>query len=226
MYPLINNYFEPIRDASRFEPGQLWWVCFPNPWNRPEICRVWRSNGSKLINVRDFDPHKEQADSVTGTAPNEFMGLTKFKQRPIVVLSVSAKPFAAGSWKGGARLLVAPIFTLKEEITGEYKVSPRFVWDFMTYQCDSVFYLPPNPTFDILEAVIRLDYMATIHESWLASPRKAQLTKDAMNCLNEWFRHYIWGCVQGSFQRDLLTYRELVGSDPEIRVGIFGPNTV
>ena len=96
-------------------------------------------------------------------------------------------------------------------MTGEYKAPPEFVWGVITYQYSSLFYLPSSDEFNIHEAVLHFDRMKTIHRSWLLRPRSARLSSEAMDCLDEWLRNYIYGEVRLEFPRDLKTYREMVG---------------
>jgi len=43
-----------------------------------------------------------------------------------------------------------------------------------------------------------------------------------MVCLDEWLRNYLYNKVRARFNDDLETYRQMVGSDPQIRAGLFG----
>ncbi len=91
------------------------------------------------------------------------------------------------------------------------------VWKAIRYDLKWVFYLPENTLFGMKEGIVRLDYMTTIHSSWFAQPHKAQLSPDALKCLQEWVRNFVYGAVLTSFKNDLLAYREMLDTDPSFR---------
>jgi hypothetical protein len=111
---------------------------------------------------------------------------------------------------------------LRHQPTNEYKANPEFVWNAIIYQYSSVFYLPNEPKYDILESVVQFDRMTTLHKSWLLEPRKAQLTNEAVICISAWLQNYITGIVPKTFNEDLESYREMLGENPKIRTGLFG----
>jgi len=227
MYQLI-DYYDPA-DASpvtKYAFGQIWWTCFAKPLRETGMLRMRRGQAQVPMDIRDFDPSKETADLATDTKPNEFMALCKFKQRPVVILSTAGTSFKHGSWEGGQRYLVAPVFTLRDDVTGEYKVPAKFVWGAIRYQWSSVFYIPEDNTYDIREAVILLDCMTTLQRSWLLNCRKACLSTQAQNCLHEWLRHYLYGTVHPGFNKELEEYRQMVTEDAQIRTGGFGQQDI
>ncbi len=227
MYEAI-NFYEPLSraDAKRHERGQFWWTCFPYAFDGPEVMRYRPNRPSQKLDIRQFDPSKEASDDSADTDPSEFLAIAKFKKRPAVIISTAGTPYKGRAWSGGEFFLVAPVYSLRDECTGEYRALPEFVWNAITYRYSSVFYLPRDDTFDIHEATLHFDQMTTLHRSWLLEPRKARLTGEAMNCLDEWLYVYLCGKVRRRFNRDLADYREMVGSDPQIRTGVFGRGEV
>lgn len=223
MYKLI-DFYEPL-DAlpeGSHERGQFWWTCYPNPSQSTEVVRIRRGRASERVDVRRFDPEREQIDTESGTAANEFWALAKFKRRPVVILSTGGTPFRHATWRGGERYLVGPIYTLREELTGEYKAPPAFVWGAMRYQYSAVFYLPRHDGFGLREAVVRLDMMTTLQRSWLVDCRRVCLTRKAIYCLDEWLSNYVYRKVRSEFNAELEVYRDLLGEDPQVRTGLFG----
>jgi hypothetical protein len=174
------------------------------------------------MDLEHFDPRTEQRDEELDTDPGEFWAVTKFKKRPVMILSTAGTPYADRAWRGGGFFLIAPIRSLRHPVSGEYKTDPDFVWRTMTYRYSSLFYLPRDDQYAIHEAVLHLDRMKTLHKSWLLEPRSARLSDDAMKCLDEWLRNYLYGKVCSKFNDDLETYRQVVGEDPQIRTGVFG----
>jgi hypothetical protein len=227
MYKVI-DFYEPLSrsDAERYERGQFWWACFPYAFTKPQITRFWPNRPTETLDVRRFDPRKEQPDDVAHTSADEFLAITQFKRRPVVILSTAGSLYHDRAWRGGDFFLVAPVRSLRDTLTGEYKANPNFVWGAITYRFSSVFYLPRDATFDIREGVLHFDRMTTLHRTWLLEPRKAHLSSDAMVCLDEWLRNYLYNEVRARFNDDLETYRQMVGSDPQVRTGLFGRSRV
>ena len=219
MYKVI-DFYEPLSrsDAQRYERGQFWWACFPYAFTKPEVTRFWHDRPSQKLDLRRFDPRQEQTD--------EFLAITKFKKRPVVVLSTAGSLYCDRSWRGGEFFLVAPVYSLRDMVTGEYKPDPQFVWSVITYQFSSLFYLPYSGAYDFQESVLHFDRMTTFHRSWLLEPRKARLSGDSMICLDEWLRNYLFGQVRSRFNEDLEAYRQMVGNDPQMRTGLFGQRGV
>jgi hypothetical protein len=225
MYNVIDFYEEVSREENCYERGYFWWACPPYIFDRPIVTRFWHNRPTQELKLEDFDSRNEESDEINITQPGEFLGVSKFKRRPVIVLSTSGSPYRDRAWKGGEYFLVAPTRTLRSKITGEYRANPNFVWDAITYQYSSVFYLPRDPEYDFLEAVIQFDRIVTLHRSWLLEPRKAKLSHDAKVCIDCWLRNYIFGKVPISFNKNLEAYREMVGEDPKIRTGIFGKSS-
>jgi hypothetical protein len=223
MYKVIDDFYEPLNstDAQKYERGHMWWACCPYLFTRPRVTRVLAGGKTKEMDLRHFDPRQEQRDKEPNTNPGEFLAITKFKKRPVVILSTAGTPYQDRAWEGGGFFLVAPIRSLRHPVSGEYVARPEFVWGTMTYRYSSVFYLPRDDQFNIHEAVLHLDRMQTFHQSWLLEPRSVRLGNDAMICLNEWLRNYVYGVVRPQFNEDLETYRQIVGEDPQIRTGVF-----
>ena len=223
MYKVIDFYEPLIRtDTHRYERGQMWWTCYPYLNLHPRVIRAWGNGATAEMDLHQFDPTQERSDEKSDTAPGEFLAITKFKKRPVVILSTAGTPYQDRAWQGGGFFLVAPVRSLRHSLTGECIAPPGFVWGTITYQYSSVFYLPRDDQFGVREAVLHLDRMKTLHQSWLLEPRRACLSKDAMVCLDEWLRNYIYGKVRDKFNKDLETYRQMVGEDPQTRTGVFG----
>jgi len=224
VYKVI-DFYEPLDRADarrRFERGQFWWTCYPYAFTSPKVTRLWPHRPTETLDVRRSDPRQEQPDTRAGTVPGEFLAITKFKKRLVVILSTAGAPYRDRAWRGGEFFLVAPVRSLRNPLTREYKAAPKFVWGVITYQYSSIFYLRRSHEFDIREAVLHLDRMTTLHRSWLLEPGRAHLSSDAMVCLDEWLRNYLYGKVRARFNEDLETYCQMVGSDPKIRTGLFG----
>lgn len=226
MYPVIDYYQQVDKaTANSYQRGCFWWACFPYRFKGPTLIRFWPNRPTEKIDLRTFDPQKERRDEITETEAGEFLGVSKFKPRPVIILSHAGTQYKDRAWYGGDFMLVAAIRSLRDEITGEYRGSPNFVWGAITYQYSSIFYLPSSADFDVHEAVIDFDWMTTIHRSWLLRPRNVRLTGEAITCLDEWLRYYLFGTVRRKFNDDLIAYRQMVGEDPQIRTGVFGKTT-
>lgn len=223
MYRVI-DFYEPLSqaDAQRYERGQFWWVCCPYSFRQPQVTRFWPNRPTDTLDLRRFDPRREKPDTVAKTDSDEFLAITKFKRRPVVILSTCGSVYYDRAWQGGEHFLIAPARSLRVPLTGEYKANPHFVWGAITYLFSSIFYLPRDPEYDIRESVVHFDHMKTLHRSWLLQPGRARLGKEAMICLDQWLRNYIYGKVSPRFNKDLEAYRDMVGEDPQMRTGIFG----
>jgi hypothetical protein len=223
VYKVI-DFYEPVnpQDELCLEQGCFWWACTPYVFNKPVITRFFFDRPTESLNLANFDARKEAPDERAETEPGEFLAISKFKRRPVIILSTSGTPYRDRAWYGGEFFLVAPTRTLRNEITGEYKANPDFVWDSITYQYSSVFYLPEDSAYDFLEAVLQFDRMTTLHRSWLLEPRRAKLSQDARVCVNAWLQNYIFGKIPNIFNENLNAYRAMVGEDPQVRAGLFG----
>ncbi len=119
MFEVIDYYFASVRPETP-SVGQIWWLCYPNAHRGPEVRRVSKNPEKRiLLDVTTFDPQRETEEPPDKTAANEFLGLTKFKLRPAVVLSAHAEPCSLGNWHGGSHYLVAPLHTLRDRVTNE-----------------------------------------------------------------------------------------------------------
>ena len=224
MFGVIEQFFEPLNLSKEnpFERGQLWWTCCPFVYKTPYVTRFWARQPTEQLDIRRFNTRDESPDRHTGTSVGEFVALAKFKHRPVVILSTSGSPYVDRGWRGEEFRLVAPLRTLRNELTGEFKANPDFVWNTVRYLFSGVFYLPRDDALGVREGIIHLDLTTSLHISWLTDPCKARLGQDAMRCLDEWLRQFIFGMVGGKFASDLAAYQELVGEEPEIRSTLFG----
>jgi hypothetical protein len=223
MYGLI-DYYEPLEpsNAAPYERGSLWWTCYPYQFKSTEVTRFWPDRPTEILDVRRFDPRHESSDDSANTSKDEFLAISRFKPRPVIILSTAGTPFTDRGWRGGDFFLVAPMRSLRDSWTREYRSPPRFVWNTIAYMYSSVFYLPHDDESRVREAVIHFDWMTTLHRSWLLESRNTRLTKDAMVCLDEWLHNYLYGSVSARFGKDLESYRQALGDSPQIRTGIFG----
>jgi hypothetical protein len=223
MYKVI-DFYEPLSqaEAARCERGQMWWACYPYRLKKPEVTRFWRDRPMQKLDLRKFDPRRESRDDKNDTDADELLAIAKFKRRPVIILSTPGTRYVDREWNGGTFYLVAPVRSLRDLWTNEYRAIPQFVWGAITYQYSSVFYLPSSDEFEVHEAVAHFDWMTTLHRSWLLEPRAVRLSSDAMVCLDEWLRNYLYGEVRAKFNEDLKCYRGMIGNDPQIRTGLFG----
>jgi hypothetical protein len=222
MYSVIDFYEKNPEGADIYSRGSIWWACPQYVFERPNVWRFYKDRPTEMVDLTKFDANKEVADKNASTEPGEFLAIAKFKKRPVVILSSPGSAYKDRAWKGGEYYLVAPLRTLRSEITGEYKANPDFVWDAITYQYNSIFYLPADTTFDFKESVIQFDRIITLHQSWLLQLRQARLSQDALVCLCSWLQNYLFGKIPKKFNDEVETYREMVGTEPKIRAGLFG----
>jgi len=157
LYKVI-DFFEEFDTKKEvgYPRGSLWWACSPYPFNKPHITRFYFDKPTESVDIRENNFSKEKQDERSDTMPGEFLAISKFKKRPVIILSTSGSPYRDRAWHGGEFFTVAPIRTLRTPITGEYKANPDFVWDTITYQYNSVFFLPEEVKYDIRESVIQL----------------------------------------------------------------------
>jgi len=222
MYKAI-DFFEPLgRGEARLHGrGQLWWACVPQVLQEPYVSRFyWKDHQVKQTSVREFDPKLEMRDPGAKIKKDEFVAITKFGLRPVVILSTCGDAYRDRAWRGGECYLVAPMFTLRDRRTGEWKCNPDFAWEVITYRFSSLFYVPRCPSLGIKESVVHLDRMVTLHRSWLLGPCKARLHADAMKCLNAWLYNHAHGRIGQNFMRELRTYREIMDEDPKTRTTV------
>jgi hypothetical protein len=224
MYTVIDPFYEADTTSAteRCARGQLWWTCFPYAFTNTEVTRFWPHRPTEKLDIARFDPRRERYDHRASTSADEFLAITQFKRRPVVIISTCGTQYRNGGWRGAEFFLVAPARSLRDSLTREYKPSPHFVWSVITYRFSSLFYLPRDSNLNIREAVLHFDRIIALHRSWLLEPMQACLSGDALICLDEWLRNYIYGLVRTEFNRDLECYRQLVGEDPEVRTGVFG----
>lgn len=222
MYGTI-DYYRSLSETKTVRRGEIWWTCFAYSRLGNEVLRLRSEQKVTLIDVRAFDPQLEQDEPKNRTKAGEFMALVKYKVRPVIIVSSAATASRHDAKRpSGDRYLVVPLCTLRDDLTGEYKHRPEFVWDAITYQCPCVYYLPEASEYGARESVARIDDMTTLHASWLQTSARCCLTDEALKCLDEWIRHFLHGKVRDSFWRDIQDYREMAGSDPSFRIGILG----
>lgn len=227
MYQVI-DYYEPvnIKTEDCLQQGYFWWSCPFYIFDKPAVMRFWKDRPTEQMNLMSFDPTRESVDKKSGTQPGEFLAIAKFKKRPVIILSTAGTTYRDRAWRGGEYYLVAPIRTLRNDYTGEYKANPEFVWDTITYKYSSVFYLPGEPGFDFQESIIQFDRIITLHRSWLLETRIAKLTQEAKVCVNAWIQNYLFGKLPKTFNENLEAYRAMVGEDPKIRASLYGKKGV
>lgn len=223
MYKII-DYYRPLeqRDKEDYDRGQIWWTCFPYSFESPRVERYWPNRPGEILDISRFSPRNEKHDPAANTLPGEFLAVCKFKKRPVIILSTSGVEYRDRAWHGGEHFVVAPLRSLRDDITGGYKVNPEFVWGAIRYDYPTVFYAPGDNKFGVHEAVLQLDRIATLHCSWLLERSDCRLTSDAMECLDETIRRYVYGKVRAKFAADLVEYRKLLGDSPQISYDLFG----
>jgi hypothetical protein len=222
MYKLI-DFYRPVNkgDGYSFDRGMIYWTCVQQPFLSPAIKR-WTEQRVRKIDVNQFNPSTENDDAENGTKAGEFWGINKYKKRPVIILSSQCPKYEDRVLKGGEFYLVAPLFTLRDKITKEYKFDKETVWGAISYNIKAAFYLPQSDKSELQESLILLERMFTIHCSWLQPPLSIRLSDDGLGCLNMWVRNFIYGSVPDWFQEKISTYRELIGTDPQTRTEVFG----
>ena len=223
MYQVI-DYYEPAEEKGdlQYSQGSVWWACLPYTFDKPIVTRFYFDRPIERLDLTTFEANKEVVDKKSNTNPGEFLALSKFKKRPVVILSTPGSPYGDRAWHGGEYFVVAPLRSLRVDVTGEYKANPDFVWGAVTYHYNSIFYLPDDPKFDLRESVVQFDRLTTLHVSWLLEAAKAKLTRDAWICLSSWLQNYLFGRIPKTFNENLNAYREMVGEDPKVKASMFG----
>jgi hypothetical protein len=222
VYPVTNYYLTSEKfTREQVSRGQLWWAYPLYVFGSPKITRFWSNRPTETINLQQFDASKELADEEAQTQPGEFLGVFKSKMRPVLVLSNPSTTYSDRAWRGGEYFLVAPIRSLRNEYTNEYKSDHNFVWNTITYQYSSLFYLPAGGEYEIKESVLHFDHITTLHRSWFLKPRKVKMTNEAMICVDAWLRNYIYGKVPKGFYDQLKIYQEQMGDAPQVRSSLF-----
>jgi hypothetical protein len=222
MYQMI-NYYQPNErgNVGSFERGMLYWTCVHRPLLSPNI-RRWTASGIKTINITRFDSNSEQDDPISETKAGEFWGLTNYKKRPVVVLSSTCQEYPEQKIRGDELLVVAPLYSLRDKVTNEYKFGPQTVWDAIIYNIKSAFYLPRSTSGEVNESLILFERIHSIHRSWLEPAFPVRLSSEAMLYLDLWIKNYLFGYIPTKIVEEIQAYRTLVGNDPQIRIDVFG----
>ena len=139
------------------------------------------------------------------------------------MLSTSGDPYNDRAWKGGERMLVVPLYSLRVPQTGEWRCTRNFVLNTINYRYSSVFFLPGSTDHGLLDSVVRFDRVMGMHISWLIERRSAQLTTEAMRCVDEWFQFFVTGKIRKKFLEDVEAYRSLVAETPGTIETLFPP---
>lgn len=226
MYKVI-EYYEPVASGSvQVERGQFWWTCFPMIFTTPNVTRFYCDRPTETLDIKKFDPSKETYDNDNKTDNNEFLAVVKYKKRPVIILSTGGTPYKDRGWVGGEFYVIAPVISLRDEVSGEYRCAPEFVWNTITYQYNSLFYIPANNNYDFHEGIVHFDRLTALHQSWLLEIRPAKFTHEAMTCFEEWLHLYLYNKIRTKFKADLDAYKEMVGEDPQIRKDVLGKSSI
>lgn len=222
MYTVLDYYEDTGRDRQRtIERGDIWMVCFPYRFSDDRIERVYPDG---LVKVESIHGHRPRVDRDGREAAEEFSGVIKFKRRPVIVLSTLGDHYQDRAWRGQQTVLVAPVRSLRDDVTNEYRADPEFVWNSICYRYRSIFYLPCSNKYDFHEAALHLDDMRTINCAWLSEKRPARLSDDALKILDGWLHFYIYGKLGEGLAGFLNDYREYLGQHPDVRTGLFQGN--
>jgi hypothetical protein len=220
VYTVI-DFFQPVGKGQVFEKGMFYWTCVHRPFLNPKIMR-WTNAGTKLIDVRGFTSNTEKDDPASDTKAGEFWGLTSYKKRAVLIVSTRCPPYIDVRIHGNDLLIVAPVYTIRDEATQEYKFSPETVWDAITYNIPSMFYLPRADHGEVRESFVFFEQMHVVHCSWLEPALPIRLSDDGLGCLDIWLRNYLNGSIPSKFAEEIDAYRKLVGDDLHLRTNVVG----
>ena len=142
------------------------------------------------VDIQRFRP--EDADPIyeLGLASDEFVLCVAHKSRPVIVVSREVSPWRDYQKRHDECCVVIPLYGTKD-LAGEYKFSEQFLLRVQAYQYPTLFYLPEDNEYGVLESLARLDRAVVIHGD-LLKPQPVGLTDDALYCLTRWF-HYLLG---------------------------------
>lgn len=215
MWQIIDYYTPQDKNGADRSRGELWLACVPRAISENQVTRVFESGATARLSVSSLGA-LDGATAARASAKG-IPALTLHDVRPVLLLSSPAKRYVDRAWTGGCWHLVAPIRSLKDPDTGEYKAEAAFLWGVITYVYPSLFYLPEDAGFQIREAVVHFDRLTTLHTSWLLEPRRARLTDAALRCADQWLGMYLTGKCSTRFSSDVGAYREMMGESPNVR---------
>jgi hypothetical protein len=223
MYPLV-DYYERIdaRNTSLVR-GAIYWTSFQFAYGGPKVERFHRDGRPiEELNVYQFNPSNNRADSADQTRDNEFLAVQKFKQRPVIVLSPTSDVYLESMqnrWNGGQHVLIAPIYSVWEETTNRFDVPSEFLLKVIRYDYSSAFFLPGSHTYDIISSIVRLEYTQAVHVSWLRKfGAGVKLTAKALQYLEEWFIHFSTGTVSEPFANELREFRTYLDEEGSVEI--------
>jgi hypothetical protein len=218
MWPII-NYYDPLPQSSAScARGEIWWAGVPRAAHETLVTRVFPESASTArVELRrlaslDGSNSRRSAKSIPVVSVLDI--------RPVIIISKPGEVYHDRAWHGGCWHLVAPVLSLRDPDTDEYRCASDFLWEVATYSYPSLFYLPSDTRSDVHEAVVHLDRLMTVHTSWLLEPRQAKLSVEAMRCLGGCMGLYLNGRCTQWFTDAIATYREQMGSDPSIRTSL------
>ena len=223
MYQVIEFYENiPNNERNAFMRGHFFWTYFPYVFTAPRVKRFWDNRPTEILDINTFNPFTEEPRDGNNSEEGTFEAVTKYKKRPVIILSSVGQSYDPRGLRGGEYFLVAPLRSLRILETDEYKRKPEFVWNVILYKYNSLFYLPNSKKSQIRESVILFERITTLHKSWLTPSGFQRLSSDAQSCLDIWLRYYIFGSIPSSFNKNLEAYRNLMGEDPDIKKAITG----
>lgn len=223
MYKYIDYYEQkPKEKKEGFHRGQFYWSCFPFAFSSPRVTRFWCNRPTETLDTTKFNSTKEKFDPDNKTEADEFLAITQYKRRPVLLLSTPIEKYDTKGFKGGEYYLVAPLRSLRIKETNEYKFSAELIWKSILYSYSSLFYLPDSIGDMICESFVLFERTTTLHQSWLSPCDSIQLSTEALYCVDMWFRNFIFGNVPTTFKNDIDAYRTAMGESPVTKNEVLG----
>jgi len=212
MYSFIDYYTEKKKREgeiqNKFLRGDIWISYFPYRFRGDKIEIVGNDGYVEEKRIDSVKPHINSEGILNAT---EFRGVFKFKHRPVIILSTLGDYYCDRAWRGQETIIVAPVYSLRNETTKEYRGDKDFVWNIITYQYRSLFYLPESPKYDLHESVIHFDDLMAVNCSWLTERRSACLSTDAMMVFDNWLHFYLFNEINGKVADLIKDYRQYLG---------------
>jgi hypothetical protein len=218
MHGLV-DFYEPVdTNDPPYQRGQFYWVTLAYIPDAEMILRYWH-HGTQMMNVHQFDPNREKLDKEADTKADEFHAVLTFKRRPALVLSTGGTPTDHAPLMGDY-YLVAPVHSLRDPVTGEYKCSQDFVYSTLAYSYNTAIYLEDSGA-DLKESYVRLDKCTSIHRSWFGHRLNVRLSDEMLDILTAWHRYYLTGKIGKDLDDLVQYYRAELAKDDTIRRRIF-----
>lgn len=217
MRDVVDYYEQTGNESERHDVGQLYWAMFPIMPESRQCTRIGPAFLCTPYDVTRFNPGEEGPDVELGTESDEFLATVKYQMRPVVILAPK-RPSHEWESRGkhsGDMCLVAPSYTVYDEVSSRYKYNKPFIWRAIAYYYNSVFYLEPSEDYNVKESIVRFDRVCSLHTSWLVQPRAVKLTESAFGLMQEWFRYYLTNIPSQRFLDDISALRSLLAETYE-----------